>query len=249
MKAIISHRGEDFKVDLEKPIDISIPMRPQPDNMKAWYLDPMVVEPVKGVGFVGEVAQGGSVNFRNISFNPHGHGTHTECLGHITEEIYSVNQHITQFFFIAELISFSPENINGDEVITLNQFKQKAQNPSAEAVIFRTLPNSDEKLHRQYSNSNPPFIEEALAGHLCQYGVKHLLIDTPSVDKEVDGGKLLAHHAFWDVPNHPRFDCSITELIYVPSSIPDGTYLLQLGFASFENDASPSKPVLYALEE
>jgi len=33
----------------------------------------------------------------------------------------------------------------------------------------------------------------------------------------------------------------------VPDSIIDGLYLLHLSFASFENDAAPSKPILYAL--
>ena len=45
-----------------------------------------------------------------------------------------------------------------------------------------------------------------------------------------------------------RFNCTITEMIYVNEEIHDGSYLLNLQFASFENDASPSKPVLYSLE-
>ena len=247
MKATITHSGKSYQVDLTKPLDISIPMSSHPKNMKAWYLDPLSMEPVKGDGFVGEVAQGGSVNFRNILFNPHGHGTHTECLGHITKEIYSVNEHIKQFFYLAEVMTFSPKPMDKDLVVTLEQFKSKRKYPSSEAVIFRTMPNSNEKLHRQYSDSNPPYIEESLAQHLCEAGVKHLLIDTPSVDREVDGGKLLAHHAFWNVPANPRFDCSITELIYVPHEIEDGLYLLNLSFASFGNDASPSKPLLFRL--
>jgi hypothetical protein len=44
-----------------------------------------------------------------------------------------------------------------------------------------------------------------------------------------------------------RLDCTITELIYVPDTVLDGCFLLNLQIASFENDASPSKPVLYAL--
>jgi hypothetical protein len=34
-------------------------------------------------------------------------------------------------------------------------------------------------------------------------------------------------------------------LIYVPNEVPDGTYILNLQIAPFENDASPSKPILY----
>jgi hypothetical protein len=38
--------------------------------------------------FIGKgLLQGSSTNFNNIYFNPHGHGTHTECVGHITEKL------------------------------------------------------------------------------------------------------------------------------------------------------------------
>ncbi len=38
-------------------------------------------------------------------------------------------------------------------------------------------------------------------------------------------------------------------MIYVNKDVQDGSYMLNLQFASFENDASPSKPVLYKIEE
>jgi hypothetical protein len=77
--------------------------------------------------------------------------------------------------------------------------------------------------------------------------VEHLLIDMPSIDREMDEGKLLAHHAFWQYPENTQFHKTITEFIYVNNEIIDGTYLLNLQIASFENDASPSKPVLYKI--
>ena len=79
------------------------------------------------------------------------------------------------------------------------------------------------------------------------------MIDLPSVDKEKDDGKLLAHKAFWNVTDvnnlndDARLDCTITEMIFVHDEVKDGTYLLNLQIASFENDASPSKPILYAI--
>ena len=73
----------------------------------------------------------------------------------------------------------------------------------------------------------------------------HLLIDMPSIDKENDEGKLEAHHAFWNYPNNAQLHKTITEFIYVPNEVYDGTYILNLQIAPFENDASPSKPVLY----
>ena len=80
---------------------------------------------------------------------------------------------------------------------------------------------------------------------LNEIGVMHLLIDMPSIDKENDEGKLIAHHAFWNYPNNPQLHKTITEFIYVPNEVYDGTYILNIQIAPFENDASPSKPVLY----
>jgi hypothetical protein len=97
--------------------------------------------------------------------------------------------------------------------------------------------------------------KEAAAIFIREKGIQHLLIDLPSVDKEHDEGKLLAHKAFWNVKDvnqvnkDARFNCTITEMIYVNEEIQDGSYLLNLQFASFENDASPSKPVLYKIEK
>ena len=82
---------------------------------------------------------------------------------------------------------------------------------------------------------------------LREKGINHLLIDLPSVDKEKDQGKLLSHNAFWNTMGKLRLDATITEFIYVPNTINDGTYFLNLMVAPMENDASPSKPVLYKI--
>jgi len=78
--------------------------------------------------------------------------------------------------------------------------------------------------------------------------VKHLLIDLPSVDKEKDDGELLSHNAFWNTSGKLRLDATITEFIFVRNDIQDGTYFLNIQVAPFENDASPSRPVLYKIE-
>lgn len=248
MIATISHQGEQFRVDLDQPIDISISIKNTGDHVAAWYVGPPEIEPVVGDGFVGAVAQGGSVNFRNIFFNPHGHGTHTECVGHITPEIFSVNQEIKTFHFTAKLVSVCPEpQENGDLIITKTQIENGLQGETPEAIVIRTLPNPISKNSHNYSSTNPPYLTQECAAYIASLGIQHLLIDLPSVDREEDEGKLLAHHAFWQYPENTRKNTSITELIYVPDSVEDGNYLLNLQFASFENDASPSKPVLYKI--
>ena len=244
----------NLKLDLSKPLDISIPLTNGDDNPIAWYLEKPIIEPVRFGDWIGRVASGtASTNFNNILFNPHGHGTHTECLGHITNDFYSINQCLKTFFFMAELVSVTLEVRGEDSVITKTQIQQALIGKTAEAIVIRTLPNETEKRSRKYSNTNPPYLEEAAAVFIRDSGIKHLLIDLPSVDREDDEGKLLAHKAFWNVQDvhklndDARFDATITELIFVPDTIPDGSYLLNLQIAPFENDASPSKPVLYEI--
>ncbi|MBN8697605.1 MAG: cyclase family protein [Bacteroidetes bacterium] len=246
----ITHKGKSYIADLSKPIDISIPLRTGEENVNAWYVSPVKIEPVRMGDWVGDVKQGGSVNFRNIFFNPHGNGTHTECVGHISKEDYSINQCLKTFFFIAELITVLPEELeNGDKVITKKHIENCLEGKRPEAIIIRTLDNHISKINKHYSNTNPPYLHHEAAELIDSLGIDHLLIDLPSVDKEVDGGKLLSHHVFWRYPNDAQLQRTITEMIYAPNTIYDGTYLLNLQIASFENDASPSKPVLYQLNK
>lgn len=253
MKANITHNNTTFQVDLSQPIDISIPLSADGNNPIAWYIDKPVIEPVKMGDWTGKVSEGASTNFNNIFFNPHGHGTHTECLGHITRDFYSINQALKQFFFLAEVVSIQPELQGEDLVITRKQLEMALSNKNPDAVVIRTQPNEAAKKSKNYSNTNPPYLDESAALYLWEIDVKHLLIDLPSVDREQDEGRLLAHKAFWNVTDvnnlnaDARHDATITEMIYIPDAIADGSYLLNLQIASFENDASPSKPVLYKI--
>ena len=168
-------------------------------------------------------------------------------MGHITEKAYSINSCLKQFLFVSEVITVVPEKSDTDLIISEKQLRYAIGNKKREAVVIRTLPNTKDKLSRQYANSNPPYLSEAAAIYLKNKGVKHLLIDLPSVDKEKDNGQLLAHKAFWDLNGVSRIEATITELIYVPNTVKDGKYILNLLIAPFQNDASPSKPVLYKL--
>jgi arylformamidase len=244
----IYHEREKFQADLSKPIDISMPLKTGEDAARAWYVDPLKIEAVETEHFIGDVNRGGSVNFRNIFFNPHGNGTHTECVGHISKEIFTINQCLKKFHFMAELISVEPEDKNGDKVITLNAIAAKLGDKKPEALIIRTIPNVEEKLKKNYSNTNPPFLDASAAQFIHDKNIDHLLIDLPSVDRELDEGKLEAHHIFWQYPSNTKFQRTITEMVFVPDTINDGQYLLNIQIASFENDASPSKPVLYRLQ-
>lgn len=246
MKASILHNGQTFNVDLDKPIDLSIPLGPD-KHPQAWYIDKAKFEAVTDGDWIGEVSQGADVNFRTITFNPHAHGTHTETVGHIAEKRHSVNKQLKTFFFMAELITVVPEARGEDYVISKKQLDYDLGNKKPEALIIRTLPNTREKLVKKWSHTNWPYLEETAMISLRQRGIKHLLIDLPSVDKEKDEGALKAHKAFWNFSGKLRTDATITEMIYVPHTVKDGSYILNLQIAPFENDATPSKPILYQI--
>ncbi len=245
MIATVEHNDKTYQIDLSNPLDISIPLRGDSQNVNAWGLEHPQITPHIDGDFIGKVSEGAAVNFNDIRFNPHAHGTHTECVGHITEEFHSINQNLDRFFFLSELISVTPELQNDDWVISKHILELALKDKKPIALVIRTMPNDRTKLSRQYSGTNPPYLLEETIQFLVESGVEHLLIDLPSVDKENDGGKLLAHKAFWDFDGQLRKQATITELIYVSDGIENGPYFLNLQVAPFENDASPSRPVLY----
>lgn len=246
MKAKIKINKKTYKINLDKPIDISIALENKKGTL-AWYVENPTIEPVVIDDFIGSVAKGSSTNFNKVTFYPHANATHTECIGHITKEFYSVNQCLTKFFFLAEVISVKPKKIKDDLIITKKQITKLISKNKTEAIIIRTLPNKKDKLSKNYSNNNPPYLEKEAAEYLKNIGIKHLLIDLPSVDKEKDNGILAAHKAFFNYDGEYRLDATITEFIFVKNKVEDGLYLLNLQIASMENNASLSKPVLYRI--
>ena len=247
MKAIIEYNSRKIQIDVSKPLDISIPIDTPKQNVNAWYIEDPKIAPEKIDDYEVSVANGAEVNFNTIHFNPHAHVTHTECVGHITEKVHSINKNLKHYFFVAEVVTIAPLHHNGDFLIGVKQLRTALRNKKRDAIVIRTLPNLEDKKSMQYSNTNPTYLSEKGAIYLREKGIKHLLIDLPSVDKEKDEGKLLAHNAFWNTAGEVRMDATITELIYVPNTVEDGEYLLNLMIAPFENDATPSKPMLYKI--
>lgn len=248
MQIQLNHKKRTYSADLAKPLDISIPLEEGANTVNCFYAPLMETAPVRAGDFVGSTEEGGAVNFLNVRLNPHGNGTHTECVGHIAREKFTINQSLQQFHFLAKLVSLYPQKMDdGDRVIQKEQLEAVFEPNDAEAIVIRTLPNDDFKLNMKYSGTNPPYIHHEAIKYLIDCGVRHFLIDLPSVDREEDGGKLLAHHAFWQYPDNILTKSTITELVFVNNSIRDGLYLLNIQIASFEIDVSPSKPVLYKL--
>jgi kynurenine formamidase len=247
INSIIKLGNQQYTANLLEPIDISAPLSSGPDNIHAWYVGDVFFKAVENENWIGDVKRGGAVNFRDVYFNPHGHGTHTECVGHISKENFTINQCLKTFFFLAQLVTITPQKINDDEVITLEQVKQLSIQKEVQALVIRTLPNTDAKLTKHYSAKNPPYMQAEAVAFLVDAGINHLLVDLPSLDREHDEGKLAAHHVFWNYPQNTQFHRTITEFVFVPNHVEDDLYLLNLQISSFENDAAPSKPLLFKL--
>ena len=98
----------------------------------------------------------------------------------------------------------------------------------------------------------PPFFSTEAMKFMVETDVKHLLVDTPSIDRTFDEGKLSNHRIFWNIKEE-SFEIdetsftrnTITEMIYVPDSVADGYYLLNLQIPAFVADAAPSRPILF----
>ncbi|MBX0291687.1 cyclase family protein [Hymenobacter sp. HSC-4F20] len=254
MLATYPYHQLSFAFDPAAPLDISLPLAPGEQQVNCFWAEPVQFEVIQVGSFVGSVAAGGSTNYQRVHLTPHGNGTHTECYGHISPHPEAtLNRCLRRFLFVARLISVPARTqANGDEVVLLEDVRRELDRGAhaglrPEALILRTLPNLPAKRTQHYSGTNPAYLEPALAHYLAEQGVDHLLLDLPSVDREEDAGQLLAHHAFWRYPHATRTGATITELIFVPDAVVDGLYLLSLQVTSLELDASPSKPVLYAL--
>jgi hypothetical protein len=84
----------------------------------------------------------------------------------------------------------------------------------------------------------------------------HLVVDLPSIDRAQDEGRLTAHRIFFGLPPAvtqlsaaTRATATVTELAYIPESVADGPYLLELQVPALGGDAVPSRPLLYRLTE
>jgi len=259
MMTVFQIGDETFEIDLDSPIDISIPLNfngPQPN---AFCVEPAVSKPCEYGSLVGDTRRGGSVNFERYTLIPHCNGTHTECVGHITNERISVRDCLNDVLIPAVLISVEPESQNGDLVISEQLLREASDafSRARAALIVRSLPNDDSKLSRTYEAENIPayFAQDAMR-FLVDRGFRHLLVDLPSIDRLFDEGKLLNHRMFWKVnPGafetnaETRTNSTVTELVYVPNEVPDGEYLLNLQIAPFASDAAPSRPVLFRVSE
>lgn len=240
MRMSVTVGKKKYKVDLKNPLDISIPVSFGKRQLSAFGGAPAEKKTYRAEAFTGDVRKGGSCNCETYSFSPHLNGTHTECVGHITKKRVLVHEVAKESLIPATLLTVAPQR---DLLITRGMLEKILKgNPGfLGALIVRTLPNKKSKTTRHYSSA-PYFTAEAMR-HIVKAGVRHLLVDFPSVDR-MDDATLTNHRIFWARDSLKK---TITELVYVPEKAADGIYLLNLQVAAFDGDAAPGRPVLYRM--
>ena len=239
-----------YEADLSTPIDISIPLSHGRSPI-AFGAPQYEAIPYQEGDFIGAIEEGSPVNFYNLKINPHGNCTHTETVNHIDKRGLSILEVMHKQHFVAQLISITPQTLtDGDRIINESCFEFNNRDfTDIEALIIRTRPNRTTQKYKNYTNTNPPYVSHKFIERINKTSVKHVLIDLPSVDKEVDGGRLLAHNAYWNTSGGIVLDKTITEMIFVDNKVKDGLYLLNIQVLPLLLDVSPSRPVIYSLKE
>ncbi len=240
-----------YAVDATKYFDISIPLCFNQDQPQNYGVEKASSTPL------GDVRAGDACNYDKLTLVPHCNGTHTECLGHITKERNAIHYLIKDVWIPTCLISVTPKDLDGDQVITKAKISQELMNTEPgflKGIVIRTLPNLEDKLSKDYNQVIPPYLDLEAMNYLNELGVEHLIVDIPSVDRIYDGGKLKNHKTFWNlndidvtrVADEVKHK-TITEMAFVANNIHDGSYLLNLQVAPFVSDAAPSRPLLFPI--
>ncbi len=239
---------------LGKAHDISVPVQ-FGGGLAEFGAAPAEKHAYKAGDFTGNVHEGGSCNCDYITFSPHLHGTHTECVGHIVKEPVTVHDVLKEAFIPAQLITVKPQAagecsehyapVLRPEDMLITRAMLEAEKLSDAALVMRTSWKHGDK---------PAFFTIEAMEYMFQQNVQHLLVDMPSIDRLDDEGKLTNHHIFWSIAqgSHTLAGLApspktITELIHVPDTLPDGHYMLNLQVVAFASDAAPSRPLLYEI--
>jgi kynurenine formamidase len=260
-----------YAVDRAAPADLAVTLDFEGGQPRFFAPERARAEPMRAGSFSGAVRHGASCNCATLTLAPHCHGTHTECVGHLTDNGPGVAELTPVAPSLALLLTLQPER-RGDfhpgpgEVAAPDDRVLRAGPLEAAAarwldlpwtsLVIRTLPNEPAKRHRDYDAQGAAYFLPEAMRWIVGRGVTSLVVDLPSLDRADDGGRLAAHRTYWGLPAGStdgrlatRAQALVTELAYVPDALHDGPYLLDLHVPAFASDAAPSRPVLYPLHE
>ena len=256
MKILIKDKNNSYSIDHRYGRCLSIPYQYNGEQPNFYQAPKGKARPMNQDGFIGETSDGKGCNVVTIEQNIHCTGTHTECAGHILSDSISINDVLKHEYYYTELISVSPvssefcnENYHfplkdRDQLITRTMIDGKIPKNSR-GLVIRTTPNSLPKMNKKYNSSNTPFFTTNAIEYINDIGIKHLVVDTPTIDRYSDGGILGNHHLFFE--KEPPYKKTITEMAYIHDKIIDGSYIMTIEIPPMELDAAPSRPFIFKL--
>ena len=272
MKIKLSIDSQNYSADLSLGKSIAITLKPN-ENQPNHFGAPNATSQTLEVGdYIGDTRRGGSCNVNILNIIPHCNGTHTESVSHIIDELFPVYKIAGDATFPSVLISVKATRAEGinekyipffDEsslIISRKILEEKLvlfSDTQLQGLVVRTLDNDVSKKHAIYDSDNyPPYFTNDAMKYLVERGVRHLMVDFPSVDKMYDEGLLSNHRIFWNInPTETKINSestiekTITEMVFVDNTIVDGLYICNLQLPKIKTDAVPSSPLLYLLEK
>ena len=261
MKINIKHKKHKYEIDSNNGVDISIPVKFNADeNPKFYDTSNPKKHYYESTGVEYNINMGAGCSVPLVTMNIHCSGTHTETANHVIKDASTISDIKKINFIPSQLISIAPErgtsesyhsNINkSDWVITKNNLMKSLDSIDdfIDSLIIRTLPNKEDKKIKNYNSGDHPFLSNEAIFFLKSIGIKHIVIDTPSIDKFDDGGKLGNHKIFFTNDDKSTNKNTVTELAFIPNHCVDGIYLLCIGVPNFKLDAAPSRPIIYKIK-
>jgi len=249
LKLEINYNNKRYALNLDNGVDLSIPNKFSgrgPSFFNAKYPH---VSPLKSGDFIGDIKKGGSCNASIATIDIHCSGTHTESIGHIEDSDCNITDKCPLELIPAFVVSILPQpfssanesyhcSLSSELVLTKESIQKKAIEKT-EALIVRTLPNDRSKRFRNYDIDVPPFFTNEAIEFLQNIGIRHLLVDLPSIDKLDDDGQLGNHRKFF------KNGETVSELLYIPNNLKDGFGFLQIQIPNWNLDAAPSRPIFH----
>ena len=120
MKAEVEIGNKKYTVDFSNGIDISIPLYFNGEQPNTYGVEKATSRPYQDGQFIGDTRKGGPCNFETYSFTPHCNGTHTECIGHITDERIDILSSLNEEMIASTLISITPKITDENYIPNLN---------------------------------------------------------------------------------------------------------------------------------
>ena len=261
MKINIEHNIKTYQIDSDDGVSISIPVQFNQNEHPKFYDESNPEKKYyKSNGIEYNVDQNAGCNVPLITMNIHCSGTHTETAAHVIKDSCFISDISNLNFIPATLVSITPEsNINedyhvkinaNDQIITKKSLEKcfESNDEFSDCLIIRTLPNSDDKKNRNYNEDPHPFLSNDAILFLKKRRVKHIVIDTPSIDRFDDGGQLENHKIFFKNVDGSINKNTITELAFIPNDCIEGKYFICIGIPKFKLDAAPSNPIIYKVK-